>query len=163
MNQAFLRNPSRTVRACAAETREFVVGTESQDAAFALLRWENDGGSPLFCPDLEFRSRPLLGSASQIEWAESIRDRVNDEFDRVAQSFRSIAHRQDFRKRRDTEAIIAILEDKRAEVLGRDRAGYFIRDWREISDQVRQLIGQDSRYQAIKAENEAGNSLSGGR
>ena len=64
----------------------------------------------------------------------------------------SVAHRQDARKRSDTEAIIAILEDKRVEVLSRDRAGYFIRDWQEISDQVRQMIAQDSRYQAIKAE-----------
>lgn len=150
MNQAFLRNTRRTARASAAETREFVVGTVSQDSAFALLRWENDGGSPLFCPDLEFTTRPLLGSASQIEWAESIRDRANDEFDRVAKSFRSIAHRQDARKRSDTETIIAILEDKRPEVLSRDRASYFIRDWQEISDQVRQMIGQDSRYQAIR-------------
>ena len=47
----------------------------------------------------------------------------------------------------DTEAILAILEDKRAEVLSRERAGYFIHDWQEISDQVRQMIGQDPRYQ----------------
>ena len=76
---------------------------------------------------------------------------MNDEFDRVATSFRSIAHRQDARKRSDTEAIIAILEDKRAEVLSREQAGYFIRDWQEISDQVRQMIVQDARYQAIRS------------
>jgi hypothetical protein len=156
MNQALLRNTHQTDRACAAETREFVGGTVSRDAAFALLRWENEGGSPLVCPS-EVTSRPLRGSASQIEWAESIREHVNHEFDRVAKSFRSIAHRQDARKRSDTEAIIAILEDKRVEVLSQDRAGYFIRDWQEISDQVRQMIGQDSRYQAIKAENATGN------
>jgi hypothetical protein len=106
--------------------------------------------------------RPLLGTASQIEWAESIRARVNEEFDRVATSFRSITHRQHARKRSETEAIIAILEDKRDEVLSREQAGYFIRDWLEISDQVRQMIGQDSRYRAIKAEKAANNSSSGG-
>ena len=112
---------------------------------------------------LEFANKPLLGSTSQIEWAVAIRTRVNDEFDRVAKSFRSIAQRQDARKRSDTEAILAILEDKRTEVLSRDRAGYFIHDWQEISDQVRQMIGQDPRYQLIKAEKTAGTSFSGGK
>jgi hypothetical protein len=46
---------------------------------------------------------------------------------------------------------IAILEEKRAEVMANDRAGYFIRDWQELGDQVRRMIGQDARYQAIKA------------
>ena len=50
MKQALLRNTHQTDCACAAETREFVGGTVSRDAAFALLRWENEGGSPLVCP-----------------------------------------------------------------------------------------------------------------
>ena len=50
----------------------------------------------------------------------------------------------------DTEAIVAIVEDKRAEVMGRPQAGYFIRNWQEITDQVRQMILNDPRYQAIK-------------
>jgi hypothetical protein len=95
--------------------------------------------------------RALSGSPSQIEWAEAIRTRVADEFDRVAASFRSIAHRQTASKKSDTEAILAILEDTRMEVLSHERAGYFIHGWQEISDQVRQMIGKDLRYQAIKA------------
>ena len=47
--------------------------------------------------------------------------------------------------------MIAILEERRAETIGNDQAGYFIRDWQELNDQVRQLIFRDSRYQAIKA------------
>ena len=31
-----------------------------------------------------------------------------------------------------------------------EEAGYFIRGWQEIGDQVRQLVFQDARYQAIK-------------
>jgi hypothetical protein len=108
-------------------------------------------------------SRQLLGTAAQIEWAESIRGRVNDEFDRGATSFRFIAQRQGADRRIGTEAIIEILEEKRAEVLSREQAGYFIRNWQEISDQVRQMIGKDARYQAIKAEKAASNSFSGGR
>jgi hypothetical protein len=105
--------------------------------------------------------RPLSGSPSQIEWAEAIRTRVAGEFDRVAASFRSIAQRQTSTKRSDTEAILAILEDKRIEVLSHENAGYFIRDWQEISDQVRQMIGKDSGYQAIKAGKVTGNDRIG--
>ena len=36
--------------------------------------------------------------------------------------------------------------------MAKDRAGYFIHDWQELRDQVRQLIIQDPRYQAIKAK-----------
>jgi hypothetical protein len=39
----------------------------------------------------------------------------------------------------DTEALIAILEDKRAEVMAKDQAAYFIREWQELRDQVRQM------------------------
>jgi hypothetical protein len=117
-----------------------------------LMAWENERGAPISSPGLEPMNRSLLGTTNQIEWAESIRARVNTEFDRVATSFRSIADRQGDKKRADTEAIILILEDKRAQVMRMERAGYFIRNWQEISDQVRQMIGQDPRYQAIKAQ-----------
>ena len=29
-------------------------------------------------------------------------------------------------------------------------AGYFIKDWQELTDQVRQMIFKDPRYQTIK-------------
>jgi hypothetical protein len=92
----------------------------------------------------------LSGSPSQVEWADRIRLQVNAEFDRVAASFRSVASKQNNGKRTDTESIIAILEEKRAEEMSNNQAGYFIHDWQEISDQVRQMIFRDARYQAIK-------------
>ena len=49
----------------------------------------------------------------KIEWAERIKLQVNDEFDRVVRSFRSVAGRQSDAARADTEAIIAILEGRR--------------------------------------------------
>jgi len=49
------------------------------------------------------------------------------------------------------QAIIQTLEDKRAEVMGNEQAGYFIQDWQELRDQVRQLFIGDPRYKAIKA------------
>ena len=93
----------------------------------------------------------MTGTASQVEWAELIKRRVNDEFDRVARAFRTAAGKQSEARRADTEAILAILEDQRAGVMRREEAGYFIRDWQEMGDQVRQMIFRDAQYQKIKA------------
>ena len=68
----------------------------------------------------------------------------------MAASFRSIAERQGGEKRTDTEAILAILEDKRVEVLDREEAGYFIRDRQEHRSGAADDI-QDARYQEIKS------------
>lgn len=115
--------------------------------------WEGEGRaapSPLGA-----RAISMSGTANQVEWAEGIKRQVNDEFDRVARSFRSVAGKQSDAARADTEAIIAILEEKRAAVMRREEAGYFIHDWQEISDQVRQMIFQDARYQAIRSNRPA--------
>lgn len=81
--------------------------------------------------------------------------RVSAEFDRAAAAFRQVAGNQAEQDRSDTLAIIAILEDKRADVMARTEAGYFIRDWRELHGQVRRMIADDPRYQAIKAGRQA--------
>ena len=107
------------------------------------------GGTTLVAPGV--CPVTLTGTASQVEWAERIKRQVGSEFDRVSASLRLIAEKQNVLKRADTETIIAILEDKRVQVMGREQAGYFIRDWQEISDQVRKLIRKDARYQAIRA------------
>jgi hypothetical protein len=97
----------------------------------------------------------MTGTPSQIEWAEQIKPRVNAEFDRVAVALLAVAGNQMEQDRLDTQTVIAILEEKRAEVMANDQAGYFIRDWQELRDQVRRMIGQDARYQAIKARKAA--------
>lgn len=97
----------------------------------------------------------LTGTPSQVEWAERIQRRVNGEFDRVAASFRAVAAKQGADKRSGTEAILAILEQKRTEVMSRTEAGYFIHDWQDIYDQVRQMIFHDPRHQAIKSKQAA--------
>ena len=155
MDQDLLTNVRKTDCTRTAELREFAGGSCARRAFALFAMGKQKRITPLM--SIRIHGIALLGSASQIEWAESIRHRVNDEFERVAMAFRSVAHRQDARKRLDTEAIIAIFEEKRGEVLGRNRAGYFIPDWQEISDQVRKMIGQHSRYQAIKVEKAAGN------
>jgi hypothetical protein len=90
----------------------------------------------------------LTGTPAQIEWAHRIRPLVNAEFDRVANALTSIATA-------DTETVIAILEEKRGEVMARREAGYFIHDWQELNDQVRRMIGLDPRFQAIQARKQA--------
>ena len=96
----------------------------------------------------------MQGTPSQIEWAEQIKPRVQAEFDRVLRAFKATASNQAEPDRMDTWAVIAILEQKRAEVMAEDHAGYFIRNWQELKDKVRQMISQDSRYKAIKTNRE---------
>ncbi len=94
----------------------------------------------------------MIGTENQVEWAERIKVQVNAEFDRVAKALESVASKQSLENRTDTRVVIAILEGIRAKVMAKDQAGYFIHDWQELRDQVRNMIAQDSRYQAIKAK-----------
>ena len=134
----------------------------------AIEAWEGEGGglrqsaeervAPRF---VIARGSPvaaekeMIGTAPQVDWAERIKRQVSAEFDRVAKALELAMSRQAEPKRGETLTTIAILEDKRAEVMAQDRAGYFIREWQELRDQVRQLITQDSRYQAIRAKRAA--------
>ena len=93
---------------------------------------------------------PWVGSESQIEWAEKIKPLVSAEFDRVAETLEAVARRQSIADRLETRAVIAILEEKRLEVLGRNEAGYFIKNWQELTDQVQRLIRADSRFAAMR-------------
>ena len=102
----------------------------------------------------------MTGTVNQIEWAEQIKIRVSADFDRVGRALASAASKQTEEDRLDTLAVIAILEDKRAAVMGKDEAGYFIHDWQELSDQVRQMIVQDPRYKKIKINQELAKRIS---
>jgi hypothetical protein len=97
----------------------------------------------------------LTGTPSQVEWAEQIRLSVAREFDRVANAFRERMNRQIAPEQAETRTVIAILEQKRIETMANTQAGYFIRDWQELSDQVRQMIWKDPRYQEIREQREA--------
>ena len=110
--------------------------------------WEGEGGAAP--APLGVRAISISGTANQVEWAERIKRQVNAEFGRVARSFRSVAGKQSAAARADTEAIVAILEEKRAAVMLKEHAGYFIHDWQEIGGRVRQMIFHDARYQALR-------------
>jgi hypothetical protein len=97
----------------------------------------------------------LTGTPAQVEWAEKIRLTVSQEFDRVAKVFQAQVSIQTGMKQAETRTIIAILEEKRAETMTIQMAGYFIREWQELSDQVRQMIAKDPRYLAIKDQRAA--------
>jgi hypothetical protein len=110
-----------------------------------IATWEDEGGSPARSAE-----SGMTGTANQIAWAEQIKTQVDAEFDRVRAALESTASKQSGQRRTDTQAMIAILEDKRAEVMANKQAGYFIHDWQELRGQVRELIVGDSRYKAIK-------------
>ena len=111
-----------------------------------ISEWEGEGGSLNETP-----GKALTGTVNQIEWAKQIKTKVNAEFDRVKAALETAAAKQSGEDRKDTQAMIAILEDKRAEVMAHQEAGYFIHDWQELRDQVRQMIMKDDRYKSIKA------------
>lgn len=94
----------------------------------------------------------MTGTPSQIEWAQQIRPRVEAEFQRVAQAFSAVAARQPEPARSHTQTILAILAEKQAETLAHTAAGYYIRHWQELGPQVRQLLHNDPRVQALRAQ-----------
>ncbi|MBY0373849.1 MAG: hypothetical protein K2Q23_07630 [Bryobacteraceae bacterium] len=97
----------------------------------------------------------LKGTEAQIEWAERIRMKVGEEFDRVAAAFLAVAAQQKDEERAETKILVGIVEEKRAEVLARTEAGYFIRQWQEMGDQVRTLVFRDPRYAEIREKRAA--------
>jgi hypothetical protein len=131
-----------------------------------LGEWESEGGAticldafarlaaPGFGPNLAAKT-VLVGTPNQIEWAEQIKDRVQKEFDRVGEILKSAAAKQAGWDQTDTLRLVAILEEKRHDVMVNDRAGYFIHDWQELSSQVREMILKDPRYKEIMAHQAA--------
>ena len=116
----------------------------------AVAAWEAEGGAP--CRTAQ---TAMTGTVNQIGWAEQIKIQVNGEFDRVRRVLESAARKPQAEDRADIKAIIAILEEKRVEVMAREDAGYFIHDWQELRVQVRELIVGDVRYKAIKSASPA--------
>jgi hypothetical protein len=94
----------------------------------------------------------MIGNVDQVKKAERIKERINEEFDRLARALESSAAKQTGAERMDVEAVIVILEEKRAEVMGKGQADYFINNWREVNDRVRELIVQDTRYRDINTK-----------
>jgi len=111
-----------------------------------ILEWEAEGGALN-----ETSEKAMTGTVNQIEWAKQIKTQVSAEFDRVKMALEAAAAKQAGQDRLDTQTMIAILEDKRTEVMAHEEAGYFIHDWQELRDQVRQMIMKDNRYKTIKA------------
>jgi hypothetical protein len=101
------------------------------------------------------RAGTLTGTADQITSAERIRPLVDAEFERIERVLEASAAKRVSKDRLETMEVIEILRGKRAEVMANQDAAYFVREWRELKDQVRQLMAQDPRYQAIKAGREA--------
>jgi hypothetical protein len=109
-----------------------------------IAAWEDEGGA------LKPSKPVLLGTDNQIAWAEQIRTNVDAEFDRIAGALESVALRQTEPHRSETRVAIALLEEKRAGVMARSDAGYFIKNWQELRDQARSLITDDLRHKTAR-------------
>jgi hypothetical protein len=127
-----------------------------------IEQWEGEGGA-MSHPDgsthlstpgfgMNVSANPILvGTPNQIEWAEQIKDRVHKEFDRVGTILKSVAAKQAGWDQTDTLRLVAILDEKYHHVMSNDKAGYFIHDWQELGNQVREMIVNDPRYVKIMA------------
>jgi len=92
----------------------------------------------------------LTGSEAQIEWAERIRVQAAAEFDRFERAFLEVSRRQSPVDRQDTEAIILIVRSYRDQVMKNPSAGYFIRDWQDIGQQIRNMLAANEDCRTIK-------------
>jgi len=111
----------------------------------AIEAWEDEGGAPAAPAPVA-----LTGTENQVEWAERIRLNLDKEFDRIAALFQTIADQSRGGKAAATREILAILADKRREVMSHTEAGYFIHEWQEVGDRVRRLILGDERYREVR-------------
>jgi hypothetical protein len=93
----------------------------------------------------------MTGTPNQIEWGQQIKASVALEFDRVANALRTVALRQAGQDLLNTAIAIEILEELRATVMAREEAGYFIREWQDLSGQVREMIARDPRHKAVRS------------
>jgi hypothetical protein len=111
----------------------------------AIEAWEGEGGAlrqgsdERVTPRFAFArggpvaaEKKMIGTASQMDWAERIRRQVSAEFDRVAKALESAMSRQAERKRGETLTAIAILEDKRAEVMAQDHGLFTVSGTRYV-------------------------------
>lgn len=119
-----------------------------------IAAWEGEGGAAG-----RIAGHGMIGTLNQIAWAVQIKSQVEAEFDRVRKVLEYALTKQSPKDAADIEAIIQILEDKRAEVMKNEQAGYFIHEWQELRDQVSRMIVGDSRYKAIKASQAADSAI----
>jgi hypothetical protein len=95
----------------------------------------------------------MIGTPNQIAWAIQIKSQVEAELDRVRKVLEYAAAKESPENVTDIRAIIRILEDKRAEVMEHEQAGYFIHDWQDPGDLVSRLVIRDpgmSRSRQVK-------------
>jgi hypothetical protein len=100
----------------------------------AIDTWEDEGGLP--CEP----SAPKLGGAElHIRWAEPIEVCANARFN-VKNALESLARKQNAGDRINTQAALAIPENKPVGITAADEAGYLIHEWQALRDQARRMI-----------------------
>ncbi|MEO8125745.1 MAG: hypothetical protein ABI822_01565 [Bryobacteraceae bacterium] len=92
----------------------------------------------------------MTGTPNQIDLGQRIKASVALEFNRVANALQNVALRQSGQKLLDNVTAIQILEELRTTVMARQEAGYFIREWQDLSGQIREMIARDPRHKAMR-------------
>jgi hypothetical protein len=91
----------------------------------------------------------LHGSASQISWATQIRAQVDLSFQRVVNAIQSGANKYKGLESPETEALLSMVGQHRASVLGVSDAQHFLDHWQDPVDRVQRLINGDPRWKTI--------------
>jgi hypothetical protein len=91
----------------------------------------------------------LNGLTSQITWANQIRTQINLSFDRLVASVEAGINRYKGLAPEEVTALLAMVEEHRAKVLGVQDAQYFLDNWQDPVDRVQRLIHTDERWKNI--------------
>ncbi len=112
---------------------------------FPVLSMKPETNPPGYATDFREATGQAFGG-----WVRQLRIRINSEFDDVAAALQLVASRQQSKRRLETEAIVAILEDKRLEVMAMADKPELLYEWHHVGDQVRRLLFEDPRYKKIR-------------
>lgn len=91
----------------------------------------------------------LTGDPTQISWATRIRAEVSLSFDRVIIAIQTGTNKYKGLEPSETEKLLFLVEEHRADVLGVPEAQYFLDHWQDPVDRVQRLIHGDARWRVI--------------
>lgn len=91
----------------------------------------------------------LNGLASQVIWANQIREQISAGFERLVISIASGVNRYKGLEAAETTTLLDVVEEHRLRVLSVTDAQYFLDHWQDPVDRVQRLVHGDERWKAI--------------
>ena len=92
---------------------------------------------------------PLTGPATQLLWADQIRQQVEISFDRLTSAILAGTSRYKSLEPAEVTSLLSVVSEHRNRILSVTEASYFLDHWQEPVDRVQRLIHADLRWQTI--------------